>query len=121
MLKKISDYLKSHISKMIIRGLSIFTIACMMVESSVDAFATPSSSSSSSSGAGDYTKPLTALKTVITDLLFAGGCAVLAYGVYSIAKSIKKQDQGGIEDAIGTLVMGGIMVAGTTLVGTLGG
>lgn len=113
MLKKISTYLKSHINKIIIRGSSIFTIACTIVGSSVDAFAGPAP--------GSYTAPLTSLKTIIISLLAAGGAAVLAYGVYSIAKSVKKQDQGGIEDAIGTLVMGGIMVAGSAVVTTLGG
>lgn len=114
MLKKISTYLKSHINKLIIRGSSIFTIACTIVGNSVYAFADPSKTS-------DYTTPLKSLKTVILDILFYGGCAVLAYGIYSIAKSVKKTDQGGIEAAIDTLVMGGIMVAGSTLITTLGG
>lgn len=70
-------------------------------------------------GGGSYTKPLDALKTIIITILGAGGGAVLGYGIYSIAKSVKKQDQGGIEDAIGTLTMGGIMIAGGTVIGLL--
>ena len=109
MLKKISTYLKSHINKLIIHGSSIFTIACMMLSSSVNAFASSQS----------YTKPLDSLKTVILTVLGSAGAAVLAYGIYSIAMSFRKKDQGGIEDAINTIAMGAIMLGGSFLIGVL--
>ena len=107
MLKKISTYLKSHINKLIIHGSLIFTIACMMLSSSVNAFAAP------------YTKPLDSFKTVILTVLGSAGAAVLAYGIYSIAMSFRKKDQGGIEDAINIIAMGAIMLGGSYLIGFL--
>lgn len=109
MLKKISTYLKSHINKLIIRGSSIFTIACMMLSSSVNAFA----------GQQSYTQPLVSLKTVILTLLGSFGGVILAYGIYSIAMSFRKKDQGGIEDAVSTIGMGAICLCGSVIVGVL--
>lgn len=118
MFKKCLGDLKSHGRRMIRGGITGVMTVMAFFGFPIVPFARQGDTTGGGGG-GLYTKPLDALKTIIITILAAGGAAVLGYGVYSIAKSVKKQDQGGIEDALGTLVMGGIMVAGGTVVGLL--
>ena len=117
MFKKCLGDLKSHVRRMIRGGITGVMTVMAFFGFPIVSFAGPQGGTPG--GGGSYTKPLDALKTIIITILAAGGAAVLGYGVYSIAKSVKKQDQGGIEDALGTLIMGGIMVAGGTVIGLL--
>ena len=118
MFKKCLGVLMSHGKRMFRGGIAGVMTVMSFFGFPVVSFAGPQGGTPGGGG-GSYTKPLDSLKTILITVLGAAGGAVLAYGIYSIAKSVRKQEQGGIEDAIGTLVMGGIMVGGATIIGLL--
>ena len=119
MFKKYLGVLMSHGKRMFKGGIAGVMTVMSFFGFPIVSFAGPTGGTTGGGGGGSYTKPLDSLKTILITVLGAAGGAVLAYGIYSIAKSVKKQEQGGIEDAIGTLVMGGIMVGGATIIGLL--
>lgn len=118
MFKKCLGVLMSHGKRMFKGGIAGVMTVMSFFGFPVVSFA-GQQGGTTGGGGGTYLKPITSFTDIMIAILEKGGIAVLAVGAVSLGNAVRKQQQGGIEDAIGILILGGIMLGARIIIGVL--